>query len=507
MYPTILQMRGATTANTRYVSTETLRGEVSGLNRLISKYNESVARFLKSFRNRSLYTHAAPSPERYATTLTSAGAGSEIRLANGPYSDLGGTLQVGDARVALPPATARVRTSRPYIESNLFGVVRVQVLTVGSLEEIDVELGGTTGEDVTTTIEVWDPDVAGLVDEHVTTTTQVPNPLTLTAIVEGLSSALFGLASVYADSEGYIYVEGEPGVYCMRLYGNLASAMGFPTKMGSLSSGLFVPTQDVADIVRGEVINTVTHTGPITIEEGSVISPKIEAKSILRLAAGAYVVKAGGELVPYLTLTPASDLSGTYNGQISEEQVRVKGLRGETSSSAELGAYKVVTSPECMLSQGNEGDLILTDGGPVEIVNKRGGTARIARPLPDGEYTAVSPEYLRATALADALELITFSAKAPQSYPEALAAVNDLSALKEKINLSLDDRPTSLKRQMSQAVSKIRASHLNLGLDRAWDTLRVGDLDGYFELTEANASYAGTVRNSLNLLTSRVRSL
>ena len=469
-------MRGATTSNTPFVSEEALTRETDKLNLLVAQYNDTAAQFINAVNRRSFYTNSSPVPEEYTTTLTHSDANSEIRLANGPYSDLGGVLEVGGIRVNTPTATAYTRTLRPYTDRALSGQLKVQVLTYDSLEEFVITLG------------------------------TVANTLTLEEIESALSEALFGVATVYADASRHITVEGDPGVYCLRVYGNLAASLGFPSKMRNLLSGKFVSTQAIAELIGGSARNLVKYTGEISIQGGKLTSPTINAKSIVRIAHGSYVANVDGQLTPYLTMTPVNSLSGVYTGQVSEERVSILNMRGEVSSSAELGAYKVINSDKCNLTAGSEGDFIQTEGDLVEIISLVQGDAKISRPLPSGDYLVASPEYLRSKGLAAQLKSINYLAKVPKDYYEALSVSKSLASLRSEI-IDLDDRPTSLKRQLSNALSKIRASHLNLGLDRAWDILKEGDLELYFSLSESDASYANMIRNSLNKLAPRVRSL
>lgn len=500
-------MRGASTSNTPFVSEEKLSSETDRLNSLVTQYNDSAARFIRAVNSRSSYTNSSPVPEEYTTTLTHSDANSEIRLANGPYSDLGGVLEVGSSRIPIPPATAYARTFRPYEDKALSGQLKVQILTYDSLEEFVIELGTPTEVEEQVTVKVWNEEEGVFEDREIVITVEKPAVLTLAEIESKLSAELFGVASVYTDAEGYITIEGDPGVYCLRVYGNLASSLGFPSKMGNLSSGEFVPTQYIAELVGGSVRNLVKHTGEINVQDGVLTYPQISAKSILRIPQGSYVVDEGGRLTPYLTLTPVTSLSGAYIGQVSEERVTILNMKGGVTSSTELGAYKIINSDRCKLTTGWEGDFIQTKGGLVEIISLAQGNAKIARPLPSGDYSVASPEYLRSKDLATKLKSINYLAKVPKDYYEALSMAKSLASLRSEIATDLNDRPTSLKRQLSNALSKIRASHLNLGLDRAWDILKEGDLELYFSLSEPNASYASMIRSSLNKIAPRVRSL
>ncbi|MEC8306527.1 MAG: hypothetical protein VXZ72_01555 [Chlamydiota bacterium] len=455
---------------------------MSSRNIAVSRFNSNLARNSASLADERLVNE-------YNLDLDPIDSKEDIALAFGPYSVFGDYIQVGNSRVTIPSPRAMTRSTSSFRAARLMGTLTVKVLSDDELWTEDIRLG---------------PTVSDALDAE--------NPFSLipvisiTDLVDLLYVVCYGRA-VATESEGFIELVGEAGTYSIQVTGSIGRILGFPTKLSSVESGVFVDSVTLANLLGGVASNEEIYRGSLSISGGTVQEPLIEGKAILSTLYGSYIIDQN-TLVPYKTLTPVNDLPTSLEGVVTRDKVVLPSMSGEVSSSEALGAYKVGTFSKFKpLANAVEGDV--SEEGHI-IVSSTPTYLEVSPPVTSGPTTFKCPRYLAALKLKASVTSIQYTLTDPTTYDECLELNKELSRIRTLVESEKDAVDLLMLKggeNEKTAFSKIRAAHLDLGYDRAWSFLSGGQVIEYMNLSEEEASYTGHIHALVNNIAPSVRSL
>lgn len=464
-------LRGVKTDLTAAELDDDLKSSIADLNTLVDNFNSVVRRYKSNFESRVKYSISDSFiDEPREVTLSQVESNGDLLISNGPFpfteQDY---LSVGDTRLAFSSPMCVVTSSLPFTSGRIKGSLIIEALVDDVAVVTEVEIGTYS----TITLELTLVDI-----------------VTIDEIVELLASELLGIAFVTKTDNNLIEIDGEPNVDFIRVRGSLASIFKFPTKLKEANSGRFVPTQQLATTLGGSVTNTVVYSGDITVFQG-LVSPTLTGTHVINSPYGKYV-SIDGILHPYATVTPVSSLS-EFTGTITEEKITLLNIEGDVSSSISAVKDKLDTR---FFAEGvvEERDILSKGFVGTTVVSKANGVVATRDLILPGTYEAVSREFFNARRIYYSLvEVVTFTSL-PITYADALNEIKQLDALLTHVRTS--EAAVSFHgeggytKDLSRAISKIRASHTNLGYDLAIEILMGANFSSYFLLGESEGSYA-----------------
>lgn len=463
-------LRGMKTDLTSAELDEDLKSAIADLNTLIDRFNSIVRRYKSNFESRAKHSISDSFIEEpREVTLSQVESNGDLLISNGPFSFTEQDyLSVGGTRLTFSSPMCVVTSSLPFTSGRIKGSLIIEALIDDVAVITEVEIG-----------------TYSTIDSELT----VVDVVTIDEVVELLASELLGVAFVTKTSDNLIEIDGEPNVDFIRVRGSLSSIFRFPTKLKEANSGRFVPTQQLATTLGGFVKNTVVYSGEISVLQG-VVSPTLTGTYVINSPYGKYV-SIDGKLHPYATVTPVSSLS-RFTGTITEEKITLLNIEGDVSSS--ISAVKDKLDNRFFVEGVIEERDILSKGFVgTTVTSKANGVVTTRDLILSGTYEAASREYINARSIYYSLMEVATSITLPVTYSDALEEIRKLDALLTDVANS--EAAVSLHgeggytKDLSRAISKIRASHTNLGYDLAIEVLMEANFSSYFLLEENEGSY------------------
>lgn len=264
------------------------------------------------------------------------------------------------------------------------------------------------------------------------------------------------------------------------------------------SASRLVTATEVRDALDGHVVREHVYTGNLEVDQGVVALD--EGLTLFVRGVGSYVVGSQGALSEYMTVTPASELTGSYPCVVTREYVRVRGDVEIVGEARETTLY----TTDVVVESGDE----VRVGGTVSPVSRGGFGADTLSPVESGAGEVTAGIYLGVQRAAG-VPSFTFAWPARISTPADASRVAEgsdaLRAWLIEVRRVLGEiAPAGQERARRAEAAELIERHARAGYDQAAYLLSIADIQGYRELTEEDAEFRRSIARGVREISASV---